>query len=67
MFYLLHCFALAELKCFWASPTLMCLIPHTLQCNGFLQMETQLDTHEVANELFAKGEASTLAEALTCY
>ena len=45
----------------------MCLIPHTLQYNGFLQMETQLDTHEVANELFAKGEASTLAEALTCY
>ena len=31
MFYLLHCFVFAELKCFWASPTLMCLIPNTLK------------------------------------
>ena len=30
MLYLLRCFAFAELKCFWASPTLMCLIPNTL-------------------------------------
>ena len=30
MFYLLRCFEFAELKCFCASPTLMCLLPNTL-------------------------------------
>ena len=29
MFYLLHCFAFAELKCFWASPA-MFLLPNNL-------------------------------------
>ena len=43
MFYLFCCFMLAELKCFCASPTLMCLLSNTLQYNGFLRMETQLN------------------------
>ena len=30
-------------------------------------METQLNTYEVANELFGKGQLSTLAEALVFY
>ena len=30
MFYLLCCFALAELKCFCALPSLMCLLPNNL-------------------------------------
>ena len=41
-----------SLKCFCASRTLACLLPITIQYNGFLRIETQL---EVANELFAKG------------
>ena len=41
MFYLLRCFAFAELKWCYASPTLMCLLPNTLSYNGFLRMETQ--------------------------
>ena len=36
MFYLLHCLAFAELKCFCVSPTLMCLLPNTLYYNEFL-------------------------------
>ena len=30
MFYLLHCFVFADLKCFCVSPILMCLLPNTL-------------------------------------
>ena len=41
MFFLLHCFAFAELKCFVVSPTLMCLLPNTLYYSGFLWIETQ--------------------------
>ena len=54
MFYLLHCFAFAELKCFWASPA-MFLLPNNLNYKGFLRMETQLNTYQVANELLGKG------------
>ena len=43
MFFLLHCFAFAELKCLVVSPTLMCLLPNTLYYSGFLWIETQLN------------------------
>ena len=36
MFFLLHCFAFAELKCLVVSTTLMCLLPNTLYYSGFL-------------------------------
>ena len=42
MFYLFRCFAFAELKCFCAPPSPMCLLPNTLWYNEFLRMETQL-------------------------
>ena len=51
MFYLCLCFAFAELKCFCASPTLMCLLPNTLQYNEFLRMETQLNMEMHMNYL----------------
>ena len=36
IFFLLHCFAFAKLKCFVVSPTLMCLLPNILYYSGFL-------------------------------
>ena len=49
--YLLCCFAFAELKCFCASTTVMCLLPNTLYCNGFLQMKTQVNMKLLMNYL----------------
>ena len=43
MFYLLHYYAFARLKCFCVLLKLMYLLPNTIQYNGILWMETQLN------------------------
>ena len=45
------CISGCSYKCFCASPTLMCLLPNTLQYNEFLRMETQLNMEMHMNYL----------------
>ena len=50
IFYLLCCFMFAGLKCNVHSSH-WCLLPNTIQYNGFLQMETQLNMKLQMNHL----------------